>query len=81
MTNQDYELRMAFVTKPRVLETLLQLAKKLSIDELWIGVDDQDGDGNWTNSLGDISNPPFLTTNQLHDKKTNCSMISTKTGR
>ena len=72
---------MAFDNKPRTIEMLLHLASNLTIDELWFGIDDQDEDGIWKNSLGEKSKPPFLTTDQLLNKKANCSMIAALNGR
>ena len=70
-------IKMAFNTKPKELEKLLYKASSLfGTTELWIGIDDQDGDGIWTNSLGEISNPPNITADQMLSARSNCSMIA-----
>ena len=66
-------MRLAFIDETKALEMLLHKSSDLS--ELWIGIDDQDGDGNWENSLGEISNAPYLSPDQMIDRKSNCSFI------
>ena len=71
-------MRLVFINETKALQMLLHKSSDLMINELWIGIDDQDGDGNWENSLGEISNAPLLSPDQLIDKKSNCSLIETK---
>ena len=71
-------MRLAFINETKALEMLLHTSSDLMINELWIGIDDQDGDENWENSLGELSNAPFLSPDQIIDRKSNCSLIEAK---